>query len=79
MNIGLQHVAVSLGADGLGAFFFFEHTTARLGNEGIDLGQHFLIEVADILRKSFVVEGLFVGRGHGRHSQNLTQEGVMVG
>ena len=64
MHVGLQHVTVSLGADGLGTVFFFEHRPPGLGDDGIDLGQQLLIQMADVLRKSFVVERLFIRRGH---------------
>ena len=79
MNVRLQHVAVSLGVDEFENFFFFEHIASGLGDEGIDLDQQWLIQMADIFRKGFVVEGLFVGRRHRRHSQDLAQERVMIG
>ncbi len=63
MDIGLHHVAVGLSADGFGTFFFFENSTPGLGNHGVDLSQDFFIQMADIFRKSGVVDGLFKGAG----------------
>lgn len=79
MNVGFQHVAVSLGAEGFGLVFFFKDTPSRLGDHGIDLGEQFLIQMADIFRKGFVVKRLFLGPGQRRHAQDLAQESVMIG
>ncbi len=79
MNIGFQHVTVSLGSDRFGVFFFFEHAPARLRDQAVNLGKQRLVEVANIVGERFVMKGLLVRCGDRGHSEDLPQQRIVIG
>ena len=81
MYVGLQHVAVGLGADRLSGtvLFFFEGGAPGLDHQGVDLPQQLFVHMTDVFRKGLVMKRLLRVRKHGVKAQDLPQQTIVVG